>query len=95
VKYLSSITVGALYLIFSFASILAGLWGLASLPFGTAQISQIAQSMDRTLNAMLGGSSRETVSRRCGKSNCFFCVLLCKILDKILQPGHCAEEAKD
>lgn len=82
------ITVIALYFVFSIASALAGLWGLVFF----WRISAVTQAMDRTLAAMLGYDGHSTVSKECDKSDCRFCRVLCAVLDRILEKGHCGKE---
>lgn len=88
------VTVIVLYVIFSVASALAGVWGVLSLVTGdTSRISRITHAMDRLLAAMLGWDGKSTVSRECGTDDCRFCTVLCRILDKLLEKHHCEKEA--
>jgi len=80
------ITVVVLCIIFSLAAMISGVWGLF---FNTAHIFK---AQDRLLAAMLGWDGKETVSRECGKSECRFCKIICKLLHKFLEPNHCEKE---
>ena len=92
-KYLSAVTALVLYFIFSFASALAGLIGLAALPFRPQYTANVMHSMDMTLAALFGWDGRSTVSKECGKSDCRFCRVLCAVLHVILERNHCKKEA--
>ena len=92
-KILASLTAIILYFIFSFASALAGLIGLAGLLFRPQYTANVMHSMDMLLAALFGWNGRSTVSKECGKSNCRFCRALCAVLDVILERGHCKKEA--
>lgn len=92
-KTLSAVTALVLYFIFSFASALAGLIGLAALPFRPQYTANVMHSMDMLLAALFGWNGRSTVSKECGKSDCRFCRVLCRILNVILERDHCKKEA--
>lgn len=92
-KTLSAVTALVLYFIFSFASALAGLIGLAALPFRLQYTANVMHSMDMLLAALFGWNGRSTVSKECGKSDCRFCRVLCRILNVILERDHCKKEA--
>lgn len=88
------VTVIVLYVVFSIASALAGVWGVLTLLTGdTSRISRICHAMDRVLAAMLGWDGRSTVSKECGTDDCKFCAVLCRILHRLLEPYHCEKEA--
>jgi len=55
----------------------------------------VALALDRLLNAVVGGSDRDTVTARAARArSCgrWWGWALCAILDR-LDPGHCAREA--
>lgn len=83
-------TVVLLYLLFSLASALAGLWGLVFF----RRIGQVTQAMDRTLAAMLGWDGRSTVSKECDSSDCRFCRVLCRVLNWAFKQHHCGKAAE-
>ena len=92
-KYLTAFTALVLYFIFSVASAFAGLLGLAALPFRPKYTANVMHSMDMLLAALFGWNGRSTVSKECGKSDCRFCRVLCRVLHVILERDHCKKEA--
>ena len=104
-KILAGLTGLVLYFIFSFFSALAGLIGLAALPFSTKYTANVMHSMDMLLAALFGWNGRSTVSKECGRElaapqPCRFCRVLCAVLSYkvfgrwyVLEADHCKKEA--
>ena len=84
--FVTYITIVVLYILFSLAAIVSGLWGLV---FNTANVFK---AQDRLLAAMLGWGGKETVSRECKTSECKFCKIICKVLNKFLEPNNCEKQ---
>ena len=94
-KLIPILTAIVLYVIFTIASLLAGVIGLVALCFGrTRYTTNVSHAMDMTLAALLGWNGRSTVSKECGKSDCRFCRVLCAILHRILEKNHCEKEGR-
>lgn len=89
------ITVAVLYAVFSFAACFAGAAGFIGLCLGrTRYASNVCQALDRLLAALLGWDGAATVSKECGRTDCSFCRVLCRVLDVLLERGHCRREAQ-
>lgn len=91
-RALAYLTVPTLYVIFAFAAMLAGVWGLLSVPMTMSfdRLSRITVAMDRLAAAMLGWDGRSTISKECGGDDCRFCRVLCRVLNYVLQKDHCS-----
>jgi hypothetical protein len=97
-KILAVLAAVALYVLFSFTAMFAGLQGLLVLVFRPRMTAAIMHSMDMLLAAQLGWDGRSTVSKECGVelaggNPTRFCSSLCKVLSK-LDPQHCEKEAR-
>ncbi len=83
-----------LFLIFWLSAAWSGFVAIATVLFdGGRRLSKITHANDRCLAAILFGDDSETVSSRCGSSNCRFCRALCRFLHLFLERDHCAKAA--
>lgn len=96
-KYLTAVV---LFFIFAAASIAAPAFALIALAlFQTRYAGNLVHAMDMTAAAILGWNGRSTVSKECGRQltsgqrPCRFCRIVCKLLDRFLERGHCQKEA--
>lgn len=87
----------AFFFLCQFAHVVATLWMLVAILWGSKRALAIAEGYDRVGNAVTGGLSSETISGRAARGtregNQGWC-LLCKILDYI-DPGHCKRADQD
>ena len=101
------ITAFVLFFVFAAASIAAPFVALFAILTGQFRYAgNITHSEDMTLAALIAPligrdwNGRSTVSKECGRDldeprPCRFCRVLCAVLDKILEPGHCRKEASE
>lgn len=92
------ITLVVLFVIFSLAAIFSPAFALVGAFFSLRYAAHIMHSMDMILAAILGWDGRSTVSKECGRelasgAPCRFCRIVCRVLDRILEAGHCQKEA--
>jgi hypothetical protein len=96
-KILAVLAAVALYVLFSFTAMFAGLQGLLVMLFRPRMTSNIMHSMDMLLAAQLGWNGRSTVSKECGLElqgqPTKFCSILCAVLSKV-DKDHCEKEAR-
>ncbi|WP_199489740.1 hypothetical protein [Microvirgula sp. AG722] len=79
------------------ASLIAGLWMLLAVAFGSRRAWTLAVAHDQLANAAFGGSEDETISSRAGRGarrGIYRWCLLCRLLDRI-DPGHCERSIED
>ena len=97
-KYIAALI---LFVIFSLAAIASPAFALVGLALLLPRYAgNIAHSMDMIAAAILGWDGRRTVSAECGREiveqrPCRFCRILCRLLDKFLEPGHCHKEGSE
>ncbi|MFT2186367.1 hypothetical protein [Pseudomonas putida] len=81
----------ALAILCGLAGVVAWLWLLGAVVFGSARAQRLAVSFDQLANTALGGDEDETISSRAGKAaragRRWGCVL-CRFLD-LFEPAHC------
>jgi hypothetical protein len=96
-KYITAIVIWVLFVLAAIGGFVAG---LAALIAGkTRYASNVAHAQDCAAAAFLGWDGQSTISKECGRElayaakPCRFCRWLCKVLDVVLEKGHCEKEA--
>lgn len=97
-KYLKYITVPVLFVLFSLAAIFSPAFAIVGAFFSLRYAGNVMHSMDMLAAALLGWNGRATISKECGRelatsSPCRFCRIVCRVLDVVLEAGHCQKEA--
>lgn len=81
----------ALWALCQLAHVVAALWMLVSIVFGSRRAWKLAVSYDQLANTAFGGSEDETISSRAARardSGRKWGCILCKLLDR-LDENHC------
>ena len=106
---LKFITIPILLFIFTAMAVLAGIIALPAVLVGVIlhflefeeasdkmfdYASNLVKTLDRVGAALLGWNGNKTISWECGRSDCLFCNVICKILDVVLEKDHCKKESQ-